>query len=378
MNSDAYLITGGAGFIGSDFVHILADERPSAKIVVLDKLTYAGNLMSISTLIESGRIVFVKGDIADKELVAGLLEKYQPAYVINFAAESHVDRSVDDPTPFISTNIDGTFNLLECCRRQRDAQIASGAETTLKKFIQISTDEVYGDLEIGSPVAFGEEIVKALGRGGIMYGEDSFVETTPLHPSSPYSAAKASADMLTLSYYRSFGMPVNITRCSNNYGPRQFPEKLIPLVINNILEGRKLPVYGKGLNVRDWIHVDDHCHGILAVADNGRPGEIYNFGGYSERQNIDIVRSLIHEVGDIAGVEQGDELIRYVKDRPGHDRRYAINATKAMMELGWLPRYSFEEGLHDTVRWYLDNKPWVAATLSGEYRKYYDKMYSNR
>lgn len=378
MNSDAYLITGGAGFIGSDFVHILADERPSAKIVVLDKLTYAGNLMSISTLVESGRIVFVKGDIADKELVAGLLEKYQPAYVINFAAESHVDRSVDDPTPFISTNIDGTFNLLECCRRQRDAQIASGAETTLKKFIQISTDEVYGDLEIGSPVAFGEEIVKALGRGGIMYGEDSFVETTPLHPSSPYSAAKASADMLTLSYYRSFGMPVNITRCSNNYGPRQFPEKLIPLVINNILEGRELPVYGKGLNVRDWIHVDDHCHGILSVADNGRPGEIYNFGGYSERQNIDIVRSLIREVGDIAGVEHGDELIRYVKDRPGHDRRYAINATKAMMELGWLPRYSFEEGLHDTVRWYLDNKPWVAATLSGEYRKYYDKMYSNR
>lgn len=378
MSNNTFLVSGAAGFIGSNFVFMLAAERPDARIVVIDKLTYAGNLMTISSLVDAGKITFVRGDIADTELVEGLLAEYTPAYVINFAAESHVDRSVNDPTPFITTNIDGTFNLLECCRRQRDAQLKAGEAPTLVKFVQVSTDEVYGDLEIGEAVEIPAAVAAMLGRGGTMYGNDAFTESTPLCPSSPYSASKASADMLVMSYHRSFGMPVTITRCSNNYGPRQFPEKLIPLMINNIMEGRELPVYGQGLNVRDWIHVDDHCAGVLAAAEKGEAGQMYNFGGYSERRNIDIVRLLLEYVGELAGTKHGEELIRYVKDRPGHDLRYAIDAGKAMRQLGWRPRHTFEDGLRDTVAWYLDNKAWCDNILSGEYRSYYKMMYSDR
>ncbi len=378
MSNVTFLVSGAAGFIGSNFVFMLAKERPDARIVVLDKLTYAGNIMTISSLVDSGKVIFVHGDIADKKLVGELLEKYTPAYVVNFAAESHVDRSVNDPTPFITANIDGTFNLLECCRRQRDEQLKTDTTPTLLKFVQVSTDEVYGDLEIGAPVEIPEAVAAKLGRTGIMYGSDSFTESTPLRPSSPYSASKASSDMLVMSYFRSFGMPVTITRCSNNYGPRQFPEKLIPLMINNILEGRELPVYGEGLNVRDWIHVDDHCYGVLASAEKGRTGQVYNFGGYSERKNIDIVRLLLKYMKELAGTKHGEELIRYVKDRPGHDMRYAIDAEKSMDELGWRPRHTFEDGLRSTVAWYLENKDWCDKIISGEYRQYYKMMYSDR
>ena len=378
MSNITFLVSGAAGFIGSNFIFMLAKERPDARIVVLDKLTYAGNLMTIGSLVDSGKAIFVHGDIADKKLVGEMLEKYTPAYVVNFAAESHVDRSVNDPSPFITTNIDGTFNLLECCRRQRDEQLRAGITPTLLKFVQVSTDEVYGDLEIGEPVEIPETVAARLGRGGTMYGTDSFTEDTPLRPSSPYSASKASSDMLVMSYFRSFGMPVTITRCSNNYGPRQFPEKLIPLMINNILEGRELPVYGEGLNVRDWIHVDDHCYGVLACAEKGRSGQVYNFGGYSERKNIDIVRLLLKYMSELAGTTHGEELIRYVKDRPGHDMRYAIDAGKSMEELSWRPQHTFEDGLRSTVAWYLENKDWCDKIISGEYRQYYKMMYSDR
>ena len=388
--SSTYLVTGAAGFIGSNFLDILVADQEDKRVVVLDKLTYCGNIMSIRHLIDSGRIEFVKGDIADRELVASLLARYEPQYVINFAAESHVDRSVDDPTPFIKSNFEGVFNLLECCRRQRSAQLASKAEPTLKKYVQISTDEVYGDLEVYAPRRGREDEAAQLGRDYEMYGEDAFTENYPLKGSSPYSASKASADLLTLSYYRSFGLPVTITRCSNNYGPRQFPEKLIPLVINNILNGKALPVYGQGTNVRDWIHVDDHARGILAAARHGKPGEVYNFGGYSEKQNIDIVKSLISIVKDAAAempsvaaaypaaLDASDSLITYVTDRPGHDRRYAIDALKAMTTLGWRPLVRFDDGLASTVRWYLENLNWVKSIVDGDYRDYYEHMYANR
>ena len=388
--SSTYLVTGAAGFIGSNFLDILVADQEDKRVVVLDKLTYCGNIMSIRHLIDSGRIEFVKGDIADRELVASLLDRYEPQYVINFAAESHVDRSVDDPTPFIKSNFEGVFNLLECCRRQRSAQLASKAEPTLKKYVQISTDEVYGDLEVYAPRRGREDEAAQLGRDYEMYGEDAFTENYPLKGSSPYSASKASADLLTLSYYRSFGLPVTITRCSNNYGPRQFPEKLIPLVINNILNGKALPVYGQGTNVRDWIHVDDHARGILAAARHGKPGEVYNFGGYSEKQNIDIVKSLISIVKDAAAempsvaaaypaaLDASDSLITYVTDRLGHDMRYAIDSRKLQRELGWEPSLQFEEGIEKTVRWYLDNQEWMDNITSGDYERYYDDMYKNR
>lgn len=377
MTMTTYLVTGAAGFIGSCFARLLA-ERNDARIVVLDKLSYAGNLMSLQPLIDAGRIDFVRGDIGDMELVRDLFRRYKPAYVVNFAAETHVDRSVDDPKPFIETNIDGVFNMLECARRQRSEQLAAGEAPSLRMFVQVSTDEVYGDLAVGQPQPLAPEVEKLLGRSGVTYGPDSFSEATPINPSSPYSAAKASADFLARSYWHSFGLPVLITRCSNNYGPRQFPEKLIPLAINNLLEGRAVPVYGKGLNVRDWIHVEDHCRGILTAIDKGRAGQVYNFGGYSERQNIDIVRRLVALVAEMAGTPSGDACIEYVSDRPGHDRRYAIDATKAMTELGWRPLHDFDQGLRQTVRWYLENKEWVGAVVSGEYRDYYNKMYSNR
>lgn len=287
MDSPRFLITGGAGFIGSNFVRMLASDAHAPEIVVLDALSYAGNLASIQDLVDSGAVRFVRGDIADRELVGELLAGFNPHYIINFAAETHVDRSVTGPRPFVSTNVAGTLNLLECARTLANELKAGGRETALIKFVQIGTDEVYGDLPIDERRR-NDAMSTLLGRDVFEYGDDSFSETTPLNPSSPYSASKASADMLALSYFRTFGMPVCVTRCSNNYGPRQFPEKLIPLVVNNLVEGRAIPVYGQGLNVRDWIHVDDHCSGVLAAALHGRPGEVYNFGGYGEMQNIDL------------------------------------------------------------------------------------------
>lgn len=385
MKSDAtYLVTGGAGFIGTNFVKFLRRNEPDATIVVLDALTYSGNIKSLAGEIERGEIVFVKGDIADCGLVTDILTKYQPAYLINFAAESHVDRSLDDSRPFIRSNVEGTLNLLDCARKQRETQITQGEIPTLLKFVQISTDEVYGDLECDRPAGtpLPRRLNEMLGRGAgsMCYGSQFFSERSPLKPSSPYSASKASADLLALSFHRSFGMPVCVTRCSNNYGPYQHPEKLIPLMINNILERKQLPVYGRGLNVRDWIHVDDHCAGVLAVAHRGESGQIYNFGGYSERRNIDIVNSLIKIVGaELDNNENIDEnLITFVEDRPGHDRRYAIDASKSMKELGWRPEIPFNEGLATTVRWYLANRNWLNDIVSGDYRSYYDKMYSNR
>lgn len=379
-----YLVTGGAGFIGTNFIKLLRREEPEARIVVLDALTYCGNIKSIAGEIERGEISFIKGDIGDSELVCGILHDYRPDYIINFAAESHVDRSLTDSRPFFTTNVGGTLNLLDCVKAQRTAQLAAGESPSLRKFVHISTDEVYGDLDIDIPEGcpLPDDVSRRLGRGAEsrLYGSVSFCESSPLRPSSPYSAAKASADLMVLAYKHSFGLPVCITRCSNNYGPYQHPEKLIPLMVNNILARKPLPVYGRGLNVRDWIHADDHARGILAVAHAGRIGEVYNFGGYNERRNIDIVKLLIStvaaEVADNKGIDES--LITYVNDRPGHDRRYAIDAAKSMDELGWKPLIPFDKGIADTVRWYLANRKWLDDIVSGDYRNYYDKMYSNR
>ncbi len=338
---------------------------------VVDALTYAGNRANLDGVVAPD--MFTVADIADGAAMDALIAGFDPHYVVNFAAESHVDRSVDNPAPFVSTNITGTQTLLEASRQ---AMLKGSA---LRKFVQISTDEVYGDLSID----FDQPV---FGR----YGHESFIETTPLRPSSPYSASKTSADVLALSYYRTFGFPVVVTRCSNNYGPYQFPEKLIPLMINNLLENRELPVYGRGLNVRDWIYVDDHCRGVLAAALDGKPGEVYNFGGLSEKRNIDIVKLLIKMVAEAVGNNPEyralaaapdsitEELITYVGDRPGHDLRYAIDPTKASRELGWKPEVSFEEGMAATVAWYLANRDWVKSIVEGSYRDYYKKMYSDR
>ena len=366
--SRTFLVTGGAGFIGVNFVKMLL-ENGDSNVVVLDALTYAGNLESLRSEIQDGRITFVHGDIADRALVDATLAQYSPDYIVNFAAESHVDRSVTDPRPFVETNVLGTQTLLDSAR----AYVASGGR--LEKFVQISTDEVYGDLSIDfeSPVV-NAALSEKLGRPVALFGREVFHHDSPLRPSSPYSASKASADMMALAYHRTFGLPVVITRCSNNYGPYPFPEKLIPLMLNNILEGRPLPVYGRGLNVRDWIHVDDHCRGVLLAAEKGRPGAVYTFGGYSERRNID----LVHELIAASGHPEAADTITYVGDRPGHDLRYAIDASVAMDELGWSPRHDFGSGLRDTVRWYMANRPWVERIVSGSYRDYYTKMYSNR
>lgn len=368
-----FIVTGGAGFIGTSFTRMLLGRGASVK--VLDALTYAGNPANLRDVLAPED--FVRGDIGDAALVKRLLEDFDPHYIVNFAAESHVDRSVTDPAPFVTTNIVGTQTLLETVRRH----ICENPGNSFRKFVQISTDEVYGDLEadFAEPVMADGETCRLLGRPALLYGEGSFSEESPLRPSSPYSASKTSADLMALAYARTFGLPVVITRCSNNYGPWQFPEKLIPLMVNNLLEHRQLPVYGRGLNVRDWIHVDDHCAGVLAAALSGRPGEVYNFGGYSEKRNIDIVRELIRTVAEITGDTAIDEsLISYVKDRPGHDRRYAIDARKAMLELGWRPQVGFAEGLADTVSWYLDNRRWVSDIVGGQYREYYKQMYSDR
>jgi dTDP-glucose 4,6-dehydratase len=333
------LLTGGAGFIGSNLVRLLLAERPDWRVVVLDKLTYAGNAENLEGLERNPRFRFAKGDICDGPFVAELWRSEKIDGVMHLAAESHVDRSILAPSVFIETNVRGTQVLLEAAR-----------EYGVKRFLHVSTDEVYG----------------SLGPTGL------FTEETPLAPTSPYSASKASSDLLAFAYEHTFKVPVVVTRCSNNYGPYQFPEKLIPLMIANALRDQALPVYGDGMNVRDWIHVEDHARGLLAAFEKGEPGQAYNFGASSERHNIDIVRQVLRLVG------KPESLIQYVKDRPGHDRRYAIDARKADGKLGWRPRHVFEQALAETVKWYVEHRPWWERILSGEYVKYYERQYGKR
>ncbi len=333
------LVTGGCGFIGSNFILYQLERYPQQRIINLDKLTYAGNPENLADVEDDPRYCFVRGDIGDRTVVRQILERYKVDAVVNFAAESHVDRSILDSQPFVQTNVLGVTALMDACR-----------EAGVRRFVQISTDEVYG----------------SLGPTG------RFTEQTPLAPNSPYAASKAAADMLVRSYCRTFGFPAVITRCSNNYGPRQFPEKLIPLFIANALADEPLPVYGRGENVRDWIHVRDHCRGIDAALRHGRPGEVYNFGGNCELRNIDLTRKLLALLG------KPESLIRFVEDRPGHDRRYAIDASKAERELGWTPEIPFEEGLRATIQWYREHADWVRRIRSGEYRRYYEQQYGRR
>ena len=397
-----YLVTGGAGFIGSNFVkYLLAEYGNEVEITILDSLTYAGNLMTIKDELELPNVEFVKGDIGDRGLVMRLLTLRDPDFVVNFAAESHVDRSITNPRLFLETNILGCQNMLDCCR----AAWATGGKTPDgkpayregKKFLQISTDEVYGsltkDFAEPQPLIVADELRDVVsGREAPQtFGTRFFTETTPLAPRSPYSAAKASADMITLAYYDTYNMPVNITRCSNNYGPYHFPEKLIPLIIRNILAGKPLPVYGKGENVRDWLYVEDHARAIDLVLRRGRIGEVYNIGGFNEEQNITIVKTVIDLIARIMREEPDYQrlltcdlsaitydLITFVTDRPGHDMRYAIDPTKIATELGWFPATSFRRGIEKTIRWYLDNQEWVESVTSGDYQKYYEQMYGNR
>lgn len=333
------LVTGGAGFIGSNFVRYMVNKYPDYQIVNLDLLTYAGNLENLKDIEDKPNYKFVKGDLADREFINNLFEEEKFDYVLNFAAESHVDRSITHPEIFIRTNVEGTQVLLDASKK-----------IGVKKYLQVSTDEVYG----------------TLGETGL------FTEETPLAPNSPYSASKAGADLLVRAYNETFGLPVNITRCSNNYGPYHFPEKLIPLMIINALHDKELPVYGDGLNVRDWLHVEDHCQAIDLVLHKGRDGEVYNVGGNNERTNIDIVKTILAQLG------KPESLIKYVKDRPGHDRRYAIDATKLREELGWTPKYNFETGIEQTIKWYLENQEWWENIISGDYKEYFKSQYGDR
>ena len=352
-----YLITGCAGFIGSNFVYYMLKKYDDILLVNLDKLTYAGNLENLKDCEGDERHTFVQGDICDKELVTRLFEQYDFDYVINFAAESHVDRSISNPEIFVQSNVMGTVNLLQ---RAKEAWYDADAKTWKegKKYLQVSTDEVYG----------------TLGETGY------FMETTPLCPHSPYSSSKASADLFVMAYHDTYGMPVNITRCSNNYGPYQFPEKLIPLFINNIRHRKPLPVYGKGENIRDWLYVEDHARAIDTIFHKGRVAETYNIGGFNEWKNIDIIKVLINTVDRLLGRAEGEDLglITYVTDRPGHDARYAIDSSKLQRELGWEPSLQFEEGIEKTVRWYLEHQEWLDNITSGEYEKYYESMYAGR
>ena len=356
-----YLITGCAGFIGSNFVHYMLKKYPEILLVNLDKLTYAGNLENLKDVEGDPRHVFVQGDICDKELVESLFAKYDFDYVINFAAESHVDRSIKNPEIFVQSNVMGTVNLLQ---RAKEAWYDADAKTWKegKKYLQVSTDEVYG----------------ALGAEGY------FMETTPLCPHSPYSSSKASADMFVMAFHDTYGMPINITRCSNNYGPYQFPEKLIPLIINNALQGKKLPVYGDGKNVRDWLYVDDHAKGIDMVQEKGRLGETYNIGGHNEKQNIQIIEIIIDTLQEMLPADDprrklvSKDLITYVADRKGHDRRYAIAPDKIKAEVGWEPETKFEDGIRKTIAWFFEHEDWMKNVTSGDYQKYYEDMYQNR
>ena len=346
---ETILVTGGAGFIGSAFVRQTIDEMPNLRVVNLDALTYAGNLDSLATVADDPRYVFVEGDIADQALVKKLLDEYQPRAIVNFAAESHVDRSIDGPEAFVVTNVLGTFRLLDVARAYWKGLDESLAEDF--RFLHVSTDEVYGSL--GSD-------------------DNGFSETTPYAPNSPYSASKASSDHFVRAYHHTYGMPTLITNCSNNYGPYQFPEKLIPLMILNALEGKPLPVYGDGANVRDWLFVDDHCAAIHRVLAKGTPGEVYNIGGDCERTNLQVVEAICATVDQLRpdlAHSPCNSLITFVKDRPGHDQRYAIDATKIQTDLDWTPQEVFESGLERTIQWYLDNNTWVERVTSGKYRR---------
>lgn len=336
------VVTGGAGFIGSNFIFYELKNHSEDRIICLDKLTYAGNIETLEPVMDNPNFRFVKADIADKEAVDKLFNEEKPDIVVNFAAESHVDRSIEEPEIFLKTNIIGTQVLMDACRKYG-----------VKRFHQVSTDEVYGDLPLDKPDLF-------------------FTEETPIHTSSPYSSSKAGADLLVLAYYRTYGLPVSITRCSNNYGPYHFPEKLIPLMISRALADESLPVYGKGENVRDWLYVEDHCSAIDLVMRRGREGEVYNIGGHNEMSNLDVVKTILKKLG------KSESLITFVKDRPGHDMRYAIDPAKIHSELGWLPKTKFEDGIEKTIKWYLDNKDWWQRIISGEYQEYFDKYYSER
>jgi len=349
-----YLVTGGAGFIGSNFV-LMMRRREEARIVNLDLLTYAGNPMNFSVLEKDEGHIFVKGDIGDRQLVRQLFEEYKPCAVINFAAESHVDRSIDGPEDFIQTNVVGTFHLLDEARYYWEA--LPEQEKSQFRFLHVSTDEVYGSLESEDP---------------------PFREDTPYAPSSPYSASKAASDHLVRAYHHTYGLPTLITNCSNNYGPRQFPEKLIPLMILNAINGKPLPIYGDGLNVRDWLYVEDHCEALSLVLEKGKPGEMYNIGGRCEKTNIEIVKticSILDEIFPNSPHRPHESLITFAKDRPGHDRRYAIDTTKIENELGWKPKESFETGIRKTIQWYLDNPEWVESVQTGEYLDWRKRQY---
>ena len=335
------LVTGGAGFIGSNFIYYELEKHPDRRIVCLDALTYAGNLETLEKALKNKNFRFVKGDITDRKAVEALFEEESFDAVVNFAAESHVDRSIDEPEVFLKTNILGTQVLLDACRKRAI------------RFHQVSTDEVYGDLPLDRPDLF-------------------FTEETPIHTSSPYSASKAAADLLVTAYFRTYGAKVTISRCSNNYGPYHFPEKLIPLIIANALEGKELPVYGEGKNVRDWLYVEDHCKAIDLILENGRLGEVYNIGGHNEKTNLEVVKTVLKILG------KSEDLIRFVKDRPGHDMRYAIDPTKIRNELGWYPETTFEDGIEKTVKWYLENRQWWENIINGDYVKYYERMYKDR
>ena len=396
-----YLVTGAAGFIGSNFVkYILGKYGDNIEVIILDALTYAGNLASIKGEIERSNVTFIRGDVGDRELVQGIMRDYDVDYIVNFAAESHVDRSITNPRLFLETNILGTQNMLDCAREAwftgKDEQ-GHNTYAPGKKYLQISTDEVYGslskDFDEPQPLAVSDDVREVIkGRTDLKtYGRRFFTEETPLAPRSPYSASKTSADLITMAYHETYGLPVNITRCSNNYGPYHFPEKLIPLIIKNILEGKKLPVYGKGENVRDWLYVEDHCKGIDLVLRQGNVGEVYNIGGFNEESNINIVKQVIAIIARIMHEEPeyqqllncdldviNDDLIEFVTDRPGHDMRYAIDPTKIARELGWYPETPFTEGIEKTIRWNLDHQPWVRSVTSGDYQRYYEEMYGNR
>jgi dTDP-glucose 4,6-dehydratase len=335
------LVTGGAGFIGGNFVLYMVNQYPEDYIVNLDALTYAGNLETLKSVEHAPNYKFVKGDIADRDFIYQLFENEKFDVVVNFAAESHVDRSILDPGIFVKTNVLGTQVLLDASRKY-----------DVKRYHQVSTDEVYGDLPLDRKDLF-------------------FTEDTPLHTSSPYSASKAGADLLCLAYFRTFNLPVTVSRCSNNYGPYHFPEKLIPLMISRALNNQSLPVYGKGENVRDWLHVYDHCVAIDLILRKGRVGEVYNIGGHNERTNLEVVQTILHEL------DKPESLIQYVTDRKGHDLRYAIDPTKIETELGWKPKYTFETGIKQTIQWYLDNKSWWENILSGEYKHYFDHLYTD-
>ena len=377
-----YLVTGGAGFIGANYIkYLLKIYGKNVNIIILDALTYAGNLLTIKDEIQLDNVTFIRGDIGDNNLVTKILTDNDVDYIVNFAAESHVDRSITNPKLFLETNILGTHNMLECARQvwfigkddKNKCQYKAG-----KKFLQISTDEVYGSLEkdfnVAKNLIVSDKLKEVIGNRTDMktFGNEYFTENTPLSPRSPYSSSKTSADLIANAYFHTYDFPVNITRCSNNYGPYHFPEKLIPLMIANALNDKPLPVYGEGKNVRDWLYVEDHCKAIDLIIHKGRVGEVYNVGGHNEKQNIEIVKIICKELG------KSESLITYVTDRKGHDLRYAIDPSKISNELGWLPETKFEQGIKKTIKWYLENRKWWENIISGEYQSYYEKMYGNR